>query len=58
MSQTDKRPQPDTKPIAAQEPSHDHAGPATLDELYNDPETLKRLGVVLATAALRTSTKY
>ena len=36
------------------------AGAATvLDELYNDPETLKRIGTVIATAALRSSSaKY
>ena len=30
-----------------------------LDELYTDPETLRRIGVVIATAALRSgSAKY
>ena len=36
-----------------------HGAAPTLDELYTDPEVLKRIGTVIATAALRaTSAKY
>ena len=38
-------------------PGHDAV--PTLDELYTDPEVLKRIGTVIATATLRaTSAKY
>jgi hypothetical protein len=48
------RPAPDASNAAA---GHDAA--PTLDELYTDLEVLKRIGAVIATAALRaTSAKY